>query len=72
MFQKGNSEWMSQRSNERLGAFTYLERARYQNADPKYIYRPHLDITVGIDPQISVGPINRSERLINRASNASM
>ena len=63
---------MSQRSNERLGAFTYLERARYQKADPKYIYRPHLYITVGIDPQISVGPINRSERLINRASKASM
>ena len=68
-----------ERSYERLGA-AYLDDLLKGNslnqililwkADPQVQYTEPLlvDITVGIDPQISVGPINRSERLINRAS----
>ena len=60
-----------ERSYERLGA-AYLDdllKGNSLNPDINIMESgPPLDITVGIDPQISVGPINRSERLINRAS----
>ena len=62
-----------ERSYERLGAayLDDLKAPQRQQPQPDINIMesgPPLDITVGIDPQISVGPINRSERLINRAS----
>ena len=60
-----------ERSYERLGAAYLDDLFERQQPQPDINIMesgPPLDITVGIDPQISVGPINRSERLINRAS----